>query len=91
MLNRFGNKVEELLKEKGMTKYKLAKETGISKSILSDYCKGTVQPTADIIIIVAKYFEVSTDYILGVEDESGRRTVVANSFNGNSGNISFRG
>ena len=91
MLNRFGNKVEELLKEKGITKYKLAKETGISKSILSDYCKGTVQPTADIIIIIARYFDVSTDYILGVEDESGRRTVVTNSFNGNSGSITFRG
>ena len=91
MINKFGERVEQLLIEKKITKYKLAKDTGISKSILSDYCKGNVQPTADIIIIVAKYFDVSTDFILGFEDESGRHNTIVNSFNRNSGNINFKG
>lgn len=94
MINIFGERVEELLKEKGITKYRLAQETGISKSILSDYCKGKVQPTADIIIVMAKYFDVTSDYLLGIEDEGGRRNgSIKNSFNnftGNNGNISFK-
>ncbi len=74
MINKFGERVTQLLIEKQITKYKLAKDTGISKSILSDYCKGKVQPTADIIIIIARYFETTSDYLLGLEDESGAKT-----------------
>ncbi len=74
MINKFGERVTQLLIEKQITKYKLAKDTGVSKSILSDYCKGKVQPTADIIIIIARYFETTSDYLLGLEDESGTKT-----------------
>jgi len=74
MINKFGERVSQLLIEKNMTKYKLAKETGISKSIITDYCKGKVQPTADVIIIIARYFEITSDYLLGLEDESGAKT-----------------
>lgn len=88
MINKFGEKVEELLKENNYTKYKLAKDTGISKSVLSDYCKGKVQPTADIIIIVARFFDVSTDFLLGLEDETGRKNFqVKNNINTNYGTI----
>ena len=90
MINIFGERLEELLKEKGITKYKLAQATGISKSILSDYCKGKVQPTADIIIVMARYFDVTSDYLLGIEDESGRKiNNIYNSFNGVNSNIKF--
>lgn len=64
MINKFAEMVAELLEEKGITKYKLAEDVGISKSVLSDYCNGKVQPTADVIIKVAKYFDVSSDYLL---------------------------
>lgn len=69
MINKFAERVVGLLQEKGITKYKLAMDTGISKSVLSDYCNGKVQPTADVIITVAKYFDVSADYILGLTND----------------------
>lgn len=69
MINKFAERVVELLEEKNITKYKLAQDTGISKSVLSDYCLGKVQPTADVIITVAKYFDVSCDYLLGLSDD----------------------
>lgn len=68
MLNKFAERLDLLLKEKSMTKYRLAEETGISKSVISDYCKGKVQPTADVIIVIAKYFGVTTDYLLGLTE-----------------------
>lgn len=68
MLNKFGERLNYLLKEKSITKYKLSIDTGVSKSILSDYCKGKVQPTADVIIVIAKYFDVSAGFLLGLSD-----------------------
>lgn len=67
-VNKFAERVVGLLKENNIAKYKLAMDTGISKSVLSDYCNGKVQPTADVIIVPAKYFDVSTDYLLGLTD-----------------------
>ena len=90
MINKFGKRVEELLIEHDITKYKLSKDTGISKSTMTYYCNGTVQPTADVIIIVAQYFNVTTDYLLGVENYDGSKTYnFNNSLNNNQGNISF--
>lgn len=89
MINKYGIIVESLLKEKGITKYKMAKDLGISKSALTYYCNEKMQPTADVIIITARYFDVTTDYILGVEDEAGRKVYINNSFNGSNNKINL--
>lgn len=68
MTNKFAERLNNLLYENNITKYRLAKETGISKSVITDYCSGKVQPTADVIITVARYFDVSADYLLGLSD-----------------------
>ena len=68
MTNKFAERLNNLLYENNITKYRLAKETGISKSVITDYCSGKVEPTADVIITVAKYFDVSADYLLGLSD-----------------------
>ena len=57
----------ELLKTKGVTAYKLAKETGISNGNISEYKNGAKVPKADTLQKIADYFEVSTDYLLGRE------------------------
>lgn len=66
MLNKFGERVKCLLEENHMTKGELAQELKISRSTLSNYCSGRVQPPADIIIMTAQYFAVTTDYVLGL-------------------------
>lgn len=67
-MNKFSIRLNLLLQENGISKYQLAKDSGISKSVLSDYCNGKVQPTAEVIVIIAKYFDVSADYLLGLSD-----------------------
>lgn len=67
----------------------MAKDLGISKSALTYYCNEKMQPTADVIIITARYFDVTTDYILGVEDEAGRKVYINNSFNGSNNKINL--
>lgn len=58
---------EKILKERGLTNYKVSKDTGIAQSVLSTWkTKGTT-PRADKLQILAEYLGVSVDYLLGVQ------------------------
>ena len=58
---------EKILKERGLTNYKVSKDTGIAQSVLSTWkTKGTT-PKADKLQIIAEYLGVSIDYLLGVQ------------------------
>lgn len=60
---------ERLCKERGITAYRVSKDTGISSATLSDWKTGKSHPKADKIRILADYFGVSPEYIAtGVEE-----------------------
>lgn len=40
---------------------------------ISDWTNGKVQPTAENIYAVAVFFDVTADYLLGLEDETGAK------------------
>lgn len=40
---------------------------------ISDWTNGNVQPNAESIFLLAKYFGVSSDFLLGLEDDFGNR------------------
>ncbi len=52
----------------GMTKEKIAKSVGISSSALSNYLSGTRTPQGGTLRMLAKYFNVSVDYLQGLSD-----------------------
>ena len=54
-----------LRKNKGLTLDELAKETGISNPMLSNYELGKVNPPVKILIQLSDYFGCSIDYLLG--------------------------
>lgn len=56
---------EELLKEKGITPYKVSQETGVSQPTLSDWKRGASTPKTDKLQKIADYFGVSLDYLTG--------------------------
>ena len=87
---KFPEILKELRKEKNLTHKKLAEEIGYSKAIIGFWEKGEKQPTAEAIISLAVFFNVSTDYLLGLEDENGTKIHISNSFNNNNGNINFK-
>lgn len=60
---------ERLLKEHGITAYRVAKETGISTGSLTDWKMGRSSPKADKLQKIADYFGVSVDYLLGNEEK----------------------
>lgn len=65
----FAEILTNLMKERETTQKELAEHIGITRQAISQYTKGITQPTADIIVKIAKFFNVSTDYMLGVSAE----------------------
>ena len=65
----FGNTLKPLRLKENMTQAQLAKKLGVTKSVISAYETGLRLPSYDILICIAKTFNVSTDYLLGVENK----------------------
>lgn len=61
----YGNQIRKLRTQREMNQKQLASELNISISTLSNYEKEVHAPSIDMLIAIANYFEVSTDYILG--------------------------
>lgn len=60
----FKDLLVELIQNKGITAYKLSKDTGISEALISNWKTGRQLPKYDSIILLCDYFEVSADYLL---------------------------
>ena len=65
----WGQRIKELRKEEGLTQTELANATGLSQSAITAWEVGTNSPTANAIVILAEYFGVTTDYLLGLSDK----------------------
>lgn len=66
--NKFAVILSELLVENKISKRELAKKIGVSATSISDWSTGKIQPTAENIYLIAEYFNVSADYLLGLKD-----------------------
>ena len=63
----FGNTLKTLRLRKNMTQAQLAQKLGLTKSVISAYETGLRLPSYDILIHIARIYNVSTDYLLGIE------------------------
>ena len=59
----------ELCKKKGVSCKKAAEEIGLSNSITTKWKKTGATPSGDTLDKVAAYFKVSTDFLLGKEEQ----------------------
>lgn len=58
------DKFRQLLVEKGITPYKVAKETGISQVTLSDWKHGRSKPKVDKLVKIADFLNVPLEKLL---------------------------
>ena len=65
----FKERLKELRIEKGLTQTQLAKELRVNQRTISNWEVGERQPDLDPLEVIAKYFNVSYDYLLGLTDE----------------------
>ncbi len=62
-----GERIAKLRKDKGLTQEKLAEKFDVNTSLIGHYEKGR-SISIDMLYKIAKYFETSTDYLLGLTD-----------------------
>ena len=68
------DRITELREEKNISQLDLANSIGCGKTIVYYWETGQREPNSQMIVALAKFFNVSTDYILGLEDEIGAKT-----------------
>lgn len=66
-MSYFHKRLDELKEERGETQTNIAKALGISPQTLSYYFNGR-EPNYDLLCKIAEYFDVSTDYLLGMDN-----------------------
>ncbi len=67
-METFGERLRYLRLEKNLGQIQLAKQLEVGKSIISAWELGICEPTLSKLIAIAKFFEVSIDYLAGLED-----------------------
>jgi len=67
-MNTISSRIRELRNEKELTQKQLANFIGTTEDSVFSWEKGRAEPSVSFIISLAKYFEVTTDYLLGLED-----------------------
>lgn len=64
----FGERLKELRTEKGLSILDLSKQIKISNATICRWENNTNDIKGEQLIVLAKFFNVSTDYLLGLED-----------------------
>ena len=64
-----GERLLDLRKDEGLTQDELALILKINKHSISSYEREKSEPPDEIKILIAKHFNVSLDYLLGLIDE----------------------
>lgn len=67
-MEKFAERLKELRNERYLSQMDLALETGLSQSAITSWETGARQTNSTAIVILAKFFDVSCDYLLGVSD-----------------------
>lgn len=67
----FAERLRELRIEKDLTQDELARATELSHGCIAMLETNKRAPSGSTIIALAEFFEVSTDYLLGLEDDIG--------------------
>lgn len=69
----FADNLDELIKKDGKGLRKISKDTGIAIGTLSKYQNDGAEAGIDKLVSIANYFNVSTDWLLGLSDDPDRK------------------
>ena len=67
-MNKFSERLKDLREDRGLNLTALGKETGFSQVAIGRWERGTQIPNIETLIVFANYFNVTADYLLGLED-----------------------
>ncbi len=61
----FAERLRELMKEQGLNQVKLAERVGVKQNTVSAWLLKKKEPSLTSLWLVADYFGVETDYLIG--------------------------
>ena len=64
----FQERLKELRLEKNVSQLEIGKMLNMSKMAISHWEKGNSEPSIEQLKILARYFDVSVDYLIGFSD-----------------------
>ena len=67
----FGERLKDLRVKRNLTQdeFGLIFEPPLAQSTVGTYERGVRQPSLENLVVISKYFNVTTDYLLGITDE----------------------
>ena len=65
---KFNERLKVIRKECNMTQKQVYEKLNISANGYASYEQGRTEPNIEMIIKLCKIFDVSSDYLLGIED-----------------------
>lgn len=64
----FGERLRALRQENNLGQIELAKKLDVGKSIISLWEQNKCEPTLSKLIVMARFFDVTIDYLAGLEN-----------------------
>lgn len=74
-----GERIKKAMVMRGLTQKDLAEESNLSATKISNYITGKNFPPVDILAVIAKSLNVSTDWLLGLETHGENSNIVVHS------------
>ncbi len=71
---KLGDNIRYLLEENNMTQRQLAQELDITPAALGNYIRNIREPDFDMLLRIAGFFRVSTDFLLGHQNKKEELT-----------------
>jgi len=65
----FNLRLKKIREKRGFTQEKIANETGITRSVLSRYETGALEPNIETLGILADFYGVDLNWLLGTKGE----------------------
>lgn len=62
--------IKQLRIARNLSQVDLAKALGVTKQSISNWENNNIQPSIDMLIHLAQFFSVSTDYLLGLDQRN---------------------
>lgn len=63
-----GQRIHEMRISLGWNQVELAKRLGVAKQTVSNWENDNIQPSIEMLVRLSRLFNVSTDYLLGMDD-----------------------
>ena len=65
----FGERLKNVLQDNDISQLKLAQELGYTQQAVNRWCNNITEPDNKTIVAIAKYLNISTDYLLGNDND----------------------